>query len=306
MIEPTVFLNGAFIPASQASLKIYDLGVVSGATFTEMTRTFRGAPFRVDDHLARLYASLEYGGISISISPEEMRERILELIARNFPLLENGQDLAVVCFVTAGENSIYAGRAEQSPSFVPTICIHSFPLRFVNYQHFFSQGAHVVTPEVRHVPPQCLNPQSKHRSRLHWFLADQQARKIDPNALPLLLDLQGNISESTGANFLIRKERTIFSPTPRNILQGVSLQTVREIAAQLNIELIEKDLQVEDVVEADEAWLSSTPYCIAPCTRINNLSIGDGKIGPVFREILEFWNQRVGINIPAQIMAATY
>lgn len=304
MSEPIVFLNGEFVPASQASLKIYDLGIVSGATFTEMTRTFAGAPFRLDDHLSRLYASLEYGGISISLTPEQMHEQTLHLIRENYPLLDKGYDLAIVCFVTAGESPVYAGWKDRNAPIKPTICIHSFPLAFGNWQQMFVDGAHVVTPATRHIPSECIDAKSKHRSRLHWFLADRQTRAVDPQALSLLLDTDGYITESTGANFLVYKDGAVFSPTDRNILQGISLQTVREIAAELNLKWVEKDLLVDDVVRADEAWLTSTPYCIAPCTRINHTTIGNGGIGPVFRAIQAKWNERVGMDIERQIREA--
>ena len=72
MPEPIVNLNHGFEPASQAKLNIYDLGIVLGATLTEMTRTFHLHRFRVEDHVARLHRSLKYSGIAVPLSPEEM------------------------------------------------------------------------------------------------------------------------------------------------------------------------------------------------------------------------------------------
>ena len=66
-----------------------------------------------------------------------------------------------------------------------------------------------------------------------------------------------------------------------------------------------KDLQPYDVVNADEAWLTSTPYCVAPCTKINNMPIGEGVPGPIYRRMVEAWSSLVGINIEQQIMAST-
>src|SRR5688500_17884751 len=112
--EAQVFLNGEFLPASQAKLNIYDMGVVMGATFTEMTRTFAQAPFRLEDHVARLFASLEYGGIEIQYSPAQVLDLTHQLIAANSKTLEGQHDLAVVHFVTPGENPIYGGLAPAS------------------------------------------------------------------------------------------------------------------------------------------------------------------------------------------------
>ena len=80
MTEPIVYLSGEFVPASQAKLNVYDLGIVLGATLTEMTRTFRHEPFRAEDHLRRLCRSCKYAGIALSESPEDLLAKTRELI----------------------------------------------------------------------------------------------------------------------------------------------------------------------------------------------------------------------------------
>jgi len=301
--ENLVFLNDRFIPASEAGISIYDLGIVLGATLTEMTRTFAGTPFRLEDHIDRLYRSLHYAGIKVDLSPDEMLSKTQELITTNSAQLDPGEDLGIVHFVTPGENPIYAGSAAGSVRLQPTVCIHSFPLPFDAWSHLITEGAHVVTPSIRHIPPQCVDPKMKNRSRLHWFIAEQQSQNVDPKAISLLLDLEGNITECAGSNFLIARDHTIYSPTSRNILGGVSMATVRELAEGLGWKWVEKDLQVYDVVNADEAWLTTTPYCAAPCTRINNTLIGGGKPGPMYQQLMNAWSERVGMDIVAQITA---
>jgi branched-chain amino acid aminotransferase len=300
--EPTVFLNDGFVPASQASLNIYDLGIVLGATLTEMTRTFAHKSFRLDDHVQRLYRSLKYAGIDPGFLAAEMIARTEELIEHNCNLIGADEELGVVHFVTPGENRIYAGSAGSQVRPSPTICIHSFPLPFGEWRHFFTDGVHVVTPSNRHIPPQCIDPKMKNRSRLHMFIADQQTHAVDPKAVSLMLDLDGNITECSGSNFVLVNDRTIYSPTSRNILEGISLVTVRELAAELGWSWVEKDLQPYDVVNAEEAWLTTTPYCVAPCTRINGKTIGSGQFGPRCREMLSAWSERVGLDILAQVM----
>ena len=90
-------------------------------------------------------------------------------------------------------------------------------------------------------------------------------------------------------------------PTSRNVLPGVSLLTVRELAPQLGYDFVEKDLQPYDVVNADEAWLPTTPYCLAPATRINGTPIGSGKPGPGFSRVMAAWSDLVGLDIIDQI-----
>ena len=160
----------------------------------------------------------------------------------------------------------------------PTICIHSFP-------------------------PQFIEPKMENRSRLHWFLAAKQSRAVDPRAITLLLDLDGNFTGCAGSNLVIVNGNTIISPTTRNILWGVSLQTVKELAPQTGMEFIEKDFQPHDVVSADEAWLITTHCCMAPCTKINTTPIGDGNPGHWFRKMIGVWSRRVGLNIEEQVLA---
>ena len=252
--------------------------------------------------MARLYRSLKFAGITVPLKPEEMLARTNELAEANCRLIGPNEDIGIVHFVTPGENALYAGSAGASGPLRPTICIHSFPLRFEMWRHLFTAGAHVVTPSIRHIPPQCVEPKMKNRSRLHWWLADKQSQAVDPRAITLLLDLDGNVTECAGSNFVIVKGNTIISPSPRNILGGVSLQTVRELAHKVGMEFIERDFQPYDVVNADEAWLTTTPYCMAPCTMINTTPIGDGRPGPGFRKMLSAWSELAGLDIQAQLL----
>ena len=87
-------------------------------------------------------------------------------------------------------------------------------------------------------------------------------------------------------------------------MHGLSLQTVIELAPQLGLEFVEKNLQPYDVINADEAWLTTTPYCAAPCTRINGIPIGTGKPGPVFSALMKAWSSRVGLDIEQQVLTA--
>jgi branched-chain amino acid aminotransferase len=298
--EPLVYLRGQFLAASQASLKIYDSGVVMGATVTEMTRTFRHQPFRLEEHVARLFRSLKYTRIETGLSPAELIGISRELLAHNAKLIQPPEELGLIHFVTAGEYPVYAGSAASSGPMTPTVCVHTFPLPFSLWSQRMQEGAHVVTPSIRHVPPQCFDPKMKYRSRMHYYLADQEARLVAPDAIALLLDLDGNVTETSGANFLLVDRGVIVSPGPRNILPGISRQTVIELAKKLEMPYAERDLQVHDVMNADEALLTSTPFCVMPVTRINGAPIADGKPGVIFQKVMDAWSQDVGLDILSQ------
>jgi branched-chain amino acid aminotransferase len=273
-----------------------------GATVTEMTRTFRHEPYRLEDHIRRLYRSLRYTRLEIDESPQELTSLSRELIQHNAAALEPEDELGLIHFVTAGEYSVYAGSAGGSAGVKPTVCMHTFPMPWELWSRKLVEGQHLVTPSIRHVPPQCYDPKMKYRSRMHYFLADQEARLVDPEASALLLDLDGNVTETGGANFLMVEDGRIISPTLKNTLPGISRATVRELAGELDISFLERDIQVHSVVNADEAWTATTPYCLAPVTRINGIPIGTGRPGPLYRRLLEAWSERVGVAIETQIL----
>jgi branched-subunit amino acid aminotransferase/4-amino-4-deoxychorismate lyase len=303
MAEPLVFLNGRTVPASQAHLAVYDAGVVLGATVTELVRTFRKQLYRLEDHLSRLGHSLHYVRFDIGLSMPELGQTVRQLVAHNAGLLGPDEELGAVIFVTAGEYATYAGGAAGNVRTTPTVCAHTFPLPFELWAAKLQAGVHLVTPSIRHVPPQCYDAKMKCRSRMHYYLADQEARLVDPDASALLLDLEGNVAETSAANFLMVEEGRIVSPSLRNTLPGVSRATVIELAAMLNIPFEVRDFQPFDAINAAEAFLASTPYCLMPVTKINGIAVGSGRPGPIYQRLIEAWSQLVGFDVLAQIIA---
>jgi branched-subunit amino acid aminotransferase/4-amino-4-deoxychorismate lyase len=301
MSEPLVYLNGQMVPASGAHIAIYDAGIVLGATVTEQTRTFHKRLWRLDEHLDRLFRSLRYTRMDIRLSKEQLAGISQELVEHNARLLDGAGELGLIHFVTAGEYPTYAGMSGRAARTTPTLCVHTFPLPFELWAKKMVTGAHVITPSIRHVPPQCYDPKVKYRSRMHFYLADLEARRTDPDASALLLDLHGNVTETSTANFLIVERGTIVSPTTVNTLPGISRAMVIELAGKLGIPFVERDVQVYNVMNADEAFLTSTPYCLMPVTKINGVPIGDGKPGAIVRRLLETWSAEVELDIEKQI-----
>ena len=199
--EPLVYLNGHTVPASAAHLAVYDAGVVLGATVSELTRTFRRQPFRLEDHLDRLFRALRYVRFDIGMSPDTLADVSHKLVAHNAELLAGDGELGLIHFVTAGEYPTYAGMAGRAPRTSPTVWRHTFRLPLEMWAEKMRHSAHLVTPATRHIPPECYTANIKCRSRMHYYLADQEARLVDPDATALLLDLAGNVTETSGATF---------------------------------------------------------------------------------------------------------
>jgi branched-chain amino acid aminotransferase len=300
MNEPLAYLNGRFLPASQCRLPVYDLGIVLGAAVTDFLRTFHGKPYRMEDHVRRLYRSCKYARIEPPISFEETIDVSRRLIENNLKL-EAGRELGLVYYMSAGENPVYAGAAGLSGPRQATCVQHTFPLPFELWKNAFLDGLCCVTPAPRHWPPQCLSSKIKHRNRLHMWIAEQELTSLAPGSVPLFLDIHGNLTETGGSNFVIYRDATVYSPRRANILWGVSLQTLTEILAEMGIPFVEQDLQVYDALNADEAWMPTTPYCLGPVVQLNGVPIGDGRPGTVWRKILDRWSHLVRKDIYAEV-----
>lgn len=293
---PLAYLNGRFLAADQASIPIWDRGVVQGATVTEMIRTFRGVPFRLCDHLSRLRNSLAYLGVTLAESDDQLRDIASLLIASNRP---GSVELGIVIFVTPGAIPMYAGDLLCSSG--PTLCVHTFPLPVECWTSRYIHGQSLIVPSIRQVSREILDPRVKYRSRLHWYLADRETQQIDPTAVALLQDEHGHLTETNSGNFLIVKHGVIQTPRSCDTLSGISQAFVRELANGLAIPYQETDITLQQALAADEAFTTSTSYCLWPVTRINQQSIGTGVPGPITQALLQAWFRAVGFDFTAPL-----
>ena len=300
MSEPIAYLNGQFVPVSQAALSVFDLGVVAGVSVTEMVRTFRQIPFRLEQHLDRLRASLEGLKLQTNVSSSELDGLCRRIVDENARLIPANHDLGLIVFVTAGPNLTYIGRTRSSAERTPSLCIHTFPLPFELWAEKYETGLHLVTPMVRSIPDYVIDPTIKHRSRLHWYLADLEAKKADASAMALLADDEGFLTETATGNLCVVEGTTIVTPDC-HVLNGVSRDFVAELAASLGMTFVHARVSREDLLRSREAFLTSTPHCLLPVTRFNGTIIGQGQPGPVFQRLINAWSERVGLDIVGQM-----
>jgi len=296
MQEPIAYLKGEYVPASQCVLPIYDLGIVLGAAVTDFLRTFHQEPYRMLDHVQRFYRSCRYARIEPPVNIDESIEITKHLLAENAKVWP-GEELGVVFYMTAGENTVYAGASGMPAELTPSYVQHVFPMRFKLWRNIFLEGAHCMTPAPRHWPPQCLSSKIKNRNRLHMWIGDHEVHQSDSSAIAVFLDVDGNITETGGSNFVIYTGGKVISPRKNNVLWGISLTVLEEILADMGVPFVEQDIQTYDVINADEAWMPTTPYCLGPVVRMNGVPIGDGQPGPMWRRILDRWSEIVGKDI---------
>ena len=300
VIEPIAYLNGEYLPISRASLHVFDLGVVGGASVTEMIRTFGHAPFRFEEHLARLERSLVSVGFEPGLTMAELKGIGERVVAENARLIPAQHDLGLIVFVTAGQNLTYLGHAGRDLARKATVCVHTFPLPFELWAEKYQSGMSLVTVPTRSIPDDVLDSKIKHRSRLHWHIAEREARQIDATASAVLTDHEGHLTETAAGNVWFVRGNTLFTPS-RHILEGVSRGVVLELASELGLTTTVGDCDAMELAAADEAFVTSTPTCLLPVTKFNGQLIGNGQPGPVFQQLIDRWNGLVGLDIAEQM-----
>lgn len=297
--SPIAWLNGQFEPIAETKLHVFDTGLVHGASVTEMLRTFGHRPFRVEEHLDRLFAGIDAVGFEVFVTKSELWAILKTVVKHNAAIVHDSQDLGIIVFATAGTNLTYVGTGgNREPA---SVCVHTFSLPFELWAEKMTSGQKLVIPKVRAIPPECIDPRIKHRSRLHWVLADREARTTDPAASALVLDLEGRITETASGNFFAVINGEIVTPPPERCLGGISQKVVKELAGDLKIPYREQDLVPDDLANASEAFTSSTPYCLMPVGSIDGETLGDSLPGPVYLKLIEAWNDLVGLDIIGQL-----
>lgn len=294
MPERLVYINGSFVPESEAKISIFDSAVMLGDTATESTRTFRHRPFKLDDHVRRLYRSLKVMRIDPGLSPEEMTQATLQTVEGNLPCYAADDDLWIVHNVSRG---VFHPSGDPSAPRTATILIHTAPMNLDYWAEFLVRGCHAVTPPSRAMPAQSLDPKIKNRSRMAYTLAELEVKLVDPRGQGIILDQDGFLAENKGGNFFVVGEGVLKTPPTWQSLAGVTRQTTLEIARAKGVPIEECPLQPYDVYTADEAFFTSTPYCVMPATRFNGLPVGDGCVGPITKTLLAGWSELAGYDI---------
>jgi len=303
MSERIIFFKDHFAPESEARISVYDASSMYGCCLFEMTRSFGKEQFKLQEHVDRLYASAKCTNLKIPMTKEEMINRIYEVMELNDPLFAPDDEDRIMINVYRGALSIYRGVKGTEAD--PYVVITDFPLRWTvrGMGHLFDVGINAVIPHQRSIPAQLLDPKIKSRSRLHLQMANIEVSQI-PGATnwALLTDPDGFITEGTGDNFFIVIGNTLITPEPRNILRGISRNYVMEIARDnLKMDVVERNIEPYDVMNADEAFMTGTPMCMLPVTSLNGFPIGGGSVGYWTNFLLDLWGRKVGVDIKNQI-----
>ena len=289
--QRVAYFNGRIVPESEVRVSFRDRGYKYGDAVFDMTRTFGHKIFRLKEHIDRFYRSLRYVRIDPGVSPAEMIRLSEEVLERNLHLIGQHDDYWVGQRVTRGVDPV----AGEPPTEIgPTVVIECTPLPLKARAHYYRDGIEIVVPSVRRVPPTSLSPRAKSHNYLNMIVGEQEAKATNPNAWAVLLDVNGNLAEGIGSNIFIVRDGVLYTPSERYVLPGVSRAVAMELAADLGIRVVEGDIDLFDAYASDEAFVTSTSFCICPVRSINGSRMADTAIpGPATRRLMDAYVKHV-------------
>lgn len=300
MPSRVVYFNGHFVQESEARVSIFDSALMYGDMAFEMTRTYNRRPFKLREHLDRLYASLRLLEIDCGLTIDEMERISLETLERNLPTESADMDWQIMHNVSRGPLDVY--RTAFPEGLRPTVSINCWPLitHMGGFAPKYASGVHIVIPAQQALPAHLIDAKAKTRSRLHYQMALLQAARMGAGRWPMLLDPEGFLAEGPGWNIFLVRNGELLTPEPRNILLGISRATTIELARESGIPVRETNLGRYEALQADEIFCTATTYALVHATTFEGQTIGSGGPGPIFQRLLEAWKNRVGMDFVAQ------
>lgn len=267
-----VYLNGNLVPLEDAAVSVYDHGFLYGDGVFEGIRVYGGKVFKLGEHISRLYMSAHALMIDMPIKDDEFVQAVLNLVRRNQVV-----DGYIRVTVTRGVGlGLDPRNVRNTTVVIMTDRLALYP------EEMYRDGLEAVTVSTRITPPQSLEPRIK---SLGKYVINIQA-KIEANRMGagegLMLNTQGYVAEATGDNIFIVKNSVIVTPPPyAGILQGITRDTVIELAREKGYEVVERLFTLFDVYTADECFLTGTAAEVIPMVKLDSRTIGNGKPGPI-------------------------
>ena len=276
--EPLVYIDGEYRPKSSASVSVYDHGLLYGDGVFEGIRAYNGIVFRLREHIERLYEGLKITRIGVPYSKEDMMNAVVDTLRKN-----NYTDAYIRLVVTRGRGNL--GLDPRScPR--PSVIIMTEPVALAHGREAREKGVTAIISGYRRDMVDGTTHELKSLNYIQSILAKFQAMDAGADEV-VMLDHRGMVSEFHGSNIFMTKQGAIHTPTSAaGILHGVTRARVMKLAEELGYEIRERDITPYELLTCDEAFLTGTLAEIVPVVKIGGISIGDGRPGPVTREII--------------------
>ncbi|MBI3343329.1 MAG: D-amino acid aminotransferase [Gammaproteobacteria bacterium] len=276
--QPTVYLNGEFLPLDQAKVSVLDRGFIFGDGVYEVIPVYGGQLFRLNQHLQRLDHSLAGIRLDNPLAYDQWNSILEELVERN--ATEVYGDQSVYLQVTRG----VAKRDHAFPKGVaPTVFAMSNPLAPLPAS-LASEGVAAIT--LDDIRWRYCN--IKAITLLPNILLRQQA--LDANAAEAILISNGEVTEGAASNLFIVKDNILITPPkgPR-LLPGITRDLILELAETHGIACREGAIRENELREADEVWLTSSAKEILPVTRLDGKAVSGGKPGQLWARVISLY-----------------
>jgi len=276
-----VYLNGSLVPYSQANISALDYGFLYGFGLFETMRAYKGRVFRLDKHLSRLLCSAEELGISIG--PLELKGAVMDTLQAN-----KLSDARLRITVSIGEGGMTPDPSEYKKPTVLVMAEHYKPYPQKVYQKGFS----AIVSSIRRNSQSPLS-QLKSTNYLESMLARQEARAAGVDEA-LCLNEKGFLAEASMSNIFLVAEGTLKTPgLDSGILPGITRETVLELASQLGISTLEHNIMLDELFQAQEAFLTNSLIEVMPLTGIDGKPVASGKPGPLTRRLMATYKRLV-------------
>jgi len=277
--EVLVYIDGEYYPRSEAKVSVFDHGLLYGDGVFEGIRSYDGVVFKLKEHVDRLYRSARAIMLEIPLTKEEMTESILRTLRKN-----ELRDAYIRLLVTRGVGDLGLD-PRKCPK--PSIIIITVPLLQLYDEAKRRNGMSMIVAWIRRDSVDATTHEIKSLNYLNSILAKIEANNAGADEA-LILDSRGFISEATGENIFILKDRTFITPPASSgPLPGITAGVVKELLEKMGYSVTERGVTVAELYAADEAFLTGTAAEIMPIREVNKRKIGEGKIGPATEKILK-------------------
>jgi len=277
MSEPILYVNGAFVPESEARISVLDHGLLYGDGVFETACAWNGRIFKLDAHIERGFRSMAAIALEPPVDRAALKLLVIETVRRN-----KLRDAYIKWMVTRGCN----GKPLMDPAdCVPGLIILAQPYINRATEDRIKRGLRLKTVAVRRPSGEVLDPQIKSLNYLNLVLAKLEAKAAGADEA-LLLDTRGRLCEVTGCNLFAVHGGRLMTPK-HDILFGITRATVIELASDAGLAAEERDMELYQAYTADELFICSTAGGLLPVAELDGRPIGPGKPGPVFQQLYD-------------------
>lgn len=290
------YWNGRFVPDDDVRISPSDRGFVLGDAVYEITRTYRHVPFHLDWHLDRLMTGLRYIELDPMLGRSEIEALTLEVLKRNRERLGADDDVTLTQRITRGPNPPLFGGPPPGP---PTVIITCRPIHFPLFAQLYSEGVELVVPSVRLATKGGIDPRVKMHSRLAMALASVQVAQQGGHVLPLMVDIEGHVTETSSTNVFVVVRGDLVTPPDESALEGITRKVVCALAAQIGLNVIRRPLHLTELPAATEALVTGTGSGPLPVRSIDGWRLRPVP-GPITAMLTKAFSDYVGVDIVGQ------